>query len=330
MSKDRQLVRVHFVDESCKTFSIDQNTTAAALRELVVDRIQLKEDACFALFEKKDDWERCLEPEEKPTELQLQWEKEKAERKKNDSEPLFVFKKKIFLKDDDREMEDPAAKGLIFKQALHSVICSEYPVTIADATKLAGLQCQIVYGDHNSAVHNTAFLVPNIADFIPKNLMGSKRAQEWANTVLEAHESLIGKSSEDAMTEYLNIVKTWGYYGSTFYPPCKSVGNRSLHSKVIIGVNYEGIRLLKPKTKEVIREYFYTEILSWASSSGTFAFEVGTQANSEKFTFETKQGAIIAATIQTYIDILVQMLRNGDDDDDDDDDTSDTVTISDV
>jgi len=258
MSKDRQLVRVHFIDKSCKTFSIDQNTTAAALRDLVVARIELKEDACFALFEKKDDWERCLEPEEKPTELQLQWEKEKAERKKNDSEPLFVFKKKIFLKDDDREMEDPVAKSLIFKQALHSVNSSEYPVTVADATKLAGLQCQIVCGDHNNAVHNTAFLVPNISDFIPKTLMGNKRPQEWANNVLEAHESLIGKSAEDAMTEYLNIVKTWGYYGSTFYPPCKSVGNRNLHSKVVIGVNYEGIRLLKPKTKVNILSFNMT------------------------------------------------------------------------
>jgi hypothetical protein len=49
--------------------------------------------------------------------------------------------------------------------------------------------------------------------------------------------------------------------------------------------------------------------LSWASSVGTFAFEYGNPNHSEKHTFETDQGAIIAATIQTYIDILVQMLR---------------------
>jgi len=325
----KQVVRVHFIDKSCKAFSVDQNTTAAALRDLVVDRIGLKEDACFALFEKKDDWERCLEPEEKPVDLQLQWEKEKAERKKSDTEPMFLFKKKIFLKDDDREMEDTIAKDLIYKQALHSVISSEYPVTIPDAIKLASLQCQVVCGDHNNSVHNTAFLVPNITDFVPKNLFGHKKPQDWAQTILEGHESLIGKSQEDAKKDYLNTVKSWGYYGSTFYPPCKSIG-RNLHSKVVIGVNYEGIRLLKPKTKQVISEHFFTEILSWASSSGTFAFEVGTQSSSEKFTFETKQGSIIASTIQTYIDILVQMLRNGDDDDDDDDTSETVTTISDM
>ena len=106
------------------------------------------------------------------------------------------------------------------------------------------------------------------------------------------------------------------------------MGNKSLPSKVIIGVNYEGIRLLKPKNKELISEHLFTEICSWASSSGTFAFEFGNQNESQKYTFETKQGAIIAATIQTYIDILVQMLKNGDEDDEEESETGTTISQS--
>lgn len=87
--------------------------------------------------------------------------------------------------------------------------------------------------------------------------------------------------------------------------------------------------------QELISEHLFTEICSWASSSATFAFEYGNQTESVKYSFETKQvrtpafpgqlvplansdlqGAIIAATIQTYIDILVQMLKNGEDDED--------------
>jgi hypothetical protein len=49
-------VRVHFVDKSCKAIAIDNNTTAADLRETVIERIELKEEACFYLFEKRDDW----------------------------------------------------------------------------------------------------------------------------------------------------------------------------------------------------------------------------------------------------------------------------------
>ena len=34
-------------------------------------------------------------------------------------------------------------------------------------------------------------------------------------------------------TEYLDIVKQWPYYGTTFFPPCKSLNNRNLPAKVL-------------------------------------------------------------------------------------------------
>ena len=54
------VVRVYFIDNCIKAIGIDQNTTAANLREMVVERIGLVEDACFALFEKKDDWGKLI------------------------------------------------------------------------------------------------------------------------------------------------------------------------------------------------------------------------------------------------------------------------------
>ena len=109
---------------------------------------------------------------------------------------------------------------------------------------------------------------------------------------------------------------------------------------MLIGVNADGILVLKKdkvlqkkknyqgKTgfcfcwllvffffcfQERISTHPFTEICSWASSATTFAFEFGTQTESQKYTFETRQGAIIASTIQTYIDILVEVLKNGED-----------------
>ena len=81
-------------------------------------------------------------------------------------------------------------------------------------------------------------------------MANNKRPAEWELLILKEHESLAGKSAEDAKTDYLNIVKTWVYYGTTFYPNCKNISkNNNLPSKVIIGINYEGIRLLKQKSK---------------------------------------------------------------------------------
>jgi len=273
----------------------------------------MKEDSCFAIFERKDGWERCLEPDEKPCELMTAWGPDTTPSKT----AAFVFKKKIFLRDDEREMQDLVAKHHVYIQALHSVIESEYPCTVEDAIKLAGLQVQIVYGDHKPGNHVVGFLSANLKQFVPKDLFPQKRPNDWEALIFKAHATNSGKSEEDAKSEYLEIVKQWPFYGTTFYPPCKTIGSKKIPNKVIIGVNAEGILLLK-KDKELVSTHPFTEICSWASSSTTFAFEFGSQTESQKYTFETKQGAIIAASIQTYIDILVQMLKSGEEEEEDD------------
>jgi len=263
-----------------------------------------------------------LEPDEKPVELMTLWtavptDKKKDKEKEKDKdvvicEPSFVFKKKIFLRDDDREMHDPAAKHLVYIQALSSVIQSEYPVpSLEDAVRLGGLQVQIIYGDHKTQIHNVGFLSQKIREFVPKDFFPKKTPSEWEGLIFKAHTNNTGKLAEDAKSEYLEIVKQWPFYGTTFYPACKSVNKTKLPNKVIIGVNAEGILLLRKDNKELISTHPFTEICSWASSSTTFGFEYGSQADAVKYSFETKQGAIIAACIQTYIDILVQMLKGG-------------------
>jgi len=309
----KKVVRVHFMDDSIKAFAVDESSSAEQLKATVVEKIGMKEDGCFAIFERKDGWERCLEPDEKPCELMALWSPDTAPNKS----AAFVFKKKIFLRDDEREMQDLIAKHHVYIQALHSVIESEYPSSVEDAIKLAGLQVQIVYGDHKPGNHVVGFLSANLKQFVPKDLFQQKKPNDWEALIFKAHAQNSSKSEEDAKTEYLEVVKQWPFYGTTFYPPCKTIGSKKIPNKVIIGVNAEGILLLK-KDKELVSTHPFTEICSWASSSTTFAFEFGSQTESQKYTFETKQGAIIAASIQTYIDILVQMLKSGEEEEEDD------------
>jgi len=299
-----KVVRIHFLNDSVKAFAIDTNSSAAQLKAEVVEKIGMKEDSCFAIFEKKDGWERCLNPDEKPCEMMNAWQNPNC---------AFVFKKKVFIRDDDKEMQDPVAKHYIYIQALYSVIESEYPCSIEDAIRLAGLQLQITYGDHKTGTHVVGFLSSNLKQFIPKDLFPTKKPTEWETLAFKAHAFNTGKTEEEAKLEYLDIVKQFPYYGTIFYPPCKSI-TKKLPPRVIIGIKTEGIVLLK-KDKELVSTHPFTEICSWASSSTTFAFEFGSQTESRKYTFETKHGGIIAATIQTYIDILVQMLKIGEDDD---------------
>jgi len=290
----KKVTRVHFMDVSFMGFPL--------------------EDGCFLFLE------RCLENHEKPGDLMLRWNSELG-TEPNKIQPAFVFKKKIFLRDSEKEMADPVAKHHVYIQALYSVIESEYPSTIEEAMRLAGLQVQIVYGDHKPSTHTVGFLSVNLRQFVPRDLFSLKKATEWENLIFRAHATYIGKSTDDAKTEYLDIVKQWPFYGTTFHPPCKTVGNKRILKKVIIGVNTEGILLLKRDSKELVSTHPYTDIFSWASSATTFSFEFGSldSINSQKYIFETKNGNEISAIIQTYIDILLDMLKNGELEGDEDD-----------
>jgi len=311
---NKPIVRVHFLDSSFRAFAIDPNANIETLFKTVIDKIDLKESNCFSIFEQYGDYERCLESEEKVNDIMKQWKENGKEK-----DAKFLFKKKIFLKNETKEaqeMQDPVAKNLLYIQAVYNVINSIYPCPSKDPEKtailLGGLQLHIVYGEHNNKTHVPGFLPQHdLRNFVPKDLYSSKKPLEWESALFKEHARHKNRAKEEAQTKYLEKVKKWRFYGTTFYPPCKTTNSgRRLPSKVIIGVNAEGILLLKPKDKSEIARHPFTEICSWASSSNTFAFEFGTQSDATRYTFETKQGSVIAATIQTYIDILVDMLTN--------------------
>jgi len=310
------VARVGFSDSSVKAFALTSTTTAEEFRASIIKRLDLTAGDTFALFEKRDDYERCLDPQEKPADLMKEWEA--ADKTKTKTAPCFLFKKKVFLKDDEREMQDPVAKDLVYIQAVHDVVTSVYNVTQEEALKLAGLQVQVVYGDHNQTTHIPGFLTNNkdIQNFVPSELFPQRKPAAWEEAILKEHAKHRGVHPDEARSLYLNICRAFPLYGMTLFPPCKSMNNKNLPSRVIIGVNFEGIHLLKVRNKEPISDHLYTEVCSWASSSSSFGFEFGNQSDSVKYQFETRVGTIIAATVQTYIDILVQMLKNGEDSND--------------
>ncbi len=44
------------MDDSCKMLSVDEVITVEQLKVAIKDKIEIKEDGCFSIFEKKDGW----------------------------------------------------------------------------------------------------------------------------------------------------------------------------------------------------------------------------------------------------------------------------------
>ena len=54
--QSKKVVRVHFMDDQWKAFTVEDSTTAAQLKLTVADRIGMKQHSSFFIFEKKDGW----------------------------------------------------------------------------------------------------------------------------------------------------------------------------------------------------------------------------------------------------------------------------------
>jgi len=327
MTTGKKLVRVYMVDETKHGLMVDENITTTQLIKEVAKKIRMEDDTHFAIFETRGTEERCLAPDEKPVMTSEKWSPTTSllktsvsvDNPNNGAEFRLVFKKKVFTRgEDDSDVKpyDEVHKHMLYIQALHDVIEGEYPCGVDDAVRLAALQTQVIYGDHNPANHVPGFFGPNLSSFIPKALMPQKQQKEWEMLIFKAHIGKKGLPPSDAETDYLNIVKAWPHYGTKYFRNCRVLSKSKLPQKVMIGVNLDGIVLSNNKDKEQsFGSYNYSDLLSWSTShntgQSTFSFEVA-QSNTNdgtKFSFETRHADAINDLVQSYVDVLIQMIR---------------------
>jgi len=104
----------------------------------------------------------------------------------------------------------------------------------------------------NPEVHKTDFLVnKKFKGFFPKNLLDSLTARlkfsDWEARVLEEYEKQSGKPEMIAQLLYLQVVRQWPIYGSTFFISCLSIPPRGFFEHraetLYIAVNAEGITI---------------------------------------------------------------------------------------
>ena len=265
----------------------------------------------------KTNAERCLDPDEKPAEVLSLWnvdpkKKETGKETLKELTNALIFKKKIFLRDDEKELQDPIAKLFVFHQVFVKIHyrkhhlwneCNKFFFLLGRGechwfriTLLSGW-CRQTCGSQMpnqfrrsqtcnsccwfsdvSCSHSFFQLIhfgfansQQLKNFVPKDLLPNKKTSEWETLILKAHSQNIGKSADEAMTEYLNIVKEWPFYGTTFFPPCKTINIKKLPAKVLIGVNADGILVLK-KDKVLQKKKTTREKLGFAFVDCLFFF----------------------------------------------------------
>jgi hypothetical protein len=165
----------------------------------------------------------------------------------------------------ERNIKDPMAIHLFYIQAVFNVIESNYPCEPDVAGKhashcmaenlaltrvrlslfaagLAGLQMQLTLGDHKPETHTLEYLGRFGKSYVPQHLKRKMRSTKWKTRIIEEHKRHTGKDKLILQLLYLQLVRQWPYYGSTFYkaeylPATQSFYKQPFEGEVRIGTS---------------------------------------------------------------------------------------------
>lgn len=249
--RDPALVRVFFVDGKFLTVPVDSWTTAVDCADTIARSLKMETKRPFALFEVSpaDDEERVLGDQERVLDLVAHWH----HLKKKSDDFRLVYKVRYFFK---VPHTDAAAVELTYLQARQDVVDERYPCSDQDAVTLAALQVQDEYGDKKDGF--TA--LKDLAAYLPKKVLDEQDHEALQAQLLTFYAKLDGYSQNDARLSYLDYVKSWKIYGSTFFF-AEPKQNRDFPAEVVLAINAKGILVVDPASHDFLQEFLYSNIL---------------------------------------------------------------------
>ena len=217
----------------------------------------------------------------------------------------LVFRNtQLLLPSIEKRVQSAAGIRLLFIQAVHDVICSNYPLRPRHACRLAALALQANCGDYDPARFKKKSIVSEMAVHVPEHLRSSSDPVYWEQRIVEYYKKLHGLSSLAAMQKYLELCRQHPCYGSTFFPvtyipPVTSLFKQQYDGDVLLAVNALGMHIVDASlAREVkgkpVKMCPFQRILSWDSDKLTFFCEyLPLHGPSELYTFKTPHGNLI-------------------------------------
>ncbi|KAL0269418.1 UNVERIFIED_CONTAM: hypothetical protein PYX00_007160 [Menopon gallinae] len=322
--------RFFFLDGRTKAIDVHPTDTAADAVVKLADKLGLRNIEGWAIYQSRPDGEEHVKAHYFLYDVIAAWEQKQSKTTSNNSsfpslsrrgnqttlnpgENRFIFKKRLFR--NTRVLsQDPVEINMLYAQAVHSVVkADDFPVSEKVALQLAGLQAQVALGDPRQDDNSLADYYSDIDTYLPYRISKSRGEDVWMQIISQAHRQYgTGRTELTAKALYLSCVMQYPLYGTTMFPVTYR-GYWSYGNNLILGVNCEGLILIKPDDKFVLYEYRYQDIesifLDPSDSFITVNLMRHLPDNSHKcFVFETAHKSEIGSLIVSYCPALANWI----------------------
>ena len=125
---------------------------------------------------------------------------------------ILTLRKKFFLSDQNVHCNDPVELHLLYVQLRDTVVNGSLLCTRDESIKLAALDCQIQYGNHDETRHKSGFL--DLHMFLPNKYRMLKGIEK---SIYDEHQKLYNLREFDAKLRYIQLCQSLNTYGTTFF-----------------------------------------------------------------------------------------------------------------
>ncbi|CAK9822430.1 Unconventional myosin-X [Anthophora retusa] len=315
--------RFFFLDGRTKAIDVHPTDTAADAVAKLGEKLGLRSLEGWAIYQSRPDGEEHVRAHDYLYDVIAAWEMKQCKlntaqstfstlRRGNNAtlgsgDNRFVFKRRLFR--NTREIsQDPVEVNMLYAQAVYNVVkCDDFPVSEKVALQLAGLQAQVALGDPKD--NDRLDYYSEVDSFLPYRISRARGDDVWVPIIAQAHRQYgAGRKELAAKVLYLSCVMQYPLYGTTMFNVTYR-GYWSYGNQLILGINCDGLMLIKPDDKFVLSEYRYQDVesimLDPSDSFITLSLLRHNPDSSHKcFVFETPQKNEIGSLIVSYCPAL--------------------------
>ncbi|EPZ35772.1 second domain of [Rozella allomycis CSF55] len=309
--------------EICKIVNVkDRHPTADLLKKVICEKemIDPKVSKLFALWMVGKDLginisfaklELRLRPRMNLIRVFNKWKRwcEKYAHNTTDLDFRFVFRREALI---DRDIEaksikDETTMKLMFGEARVNIMRGRYPCSPQDAIILASYILQAVKGNFDHDSYRPGQYLDGLWNIVPQYLSRVYNPKEWENRIVLEYEKLIGLDSKQCYNLYLNYVRQWSIYGSTWLQACLTVPQDGFFERrkehILVGVNADGIHVVDLDKKSVLMSESFDN-LAWDVSADRLDLEYGPEDKPSYITLITPQALLIDDLASKAISII--------------------------
>ncbi|ETN83438.1 myTH4 domain protein [Necator americanus] len=155
----------------------------------------------------------------------------------------------------------------------------------------------------------TAVLSKNVSSLIPSAVLEypTQSTDAWASRINRQLRSMNNNmTNTQARAAFLELLSTWKLFGSTIFNLDAASCDGRLLSPLELAVGRSGVKLLEPRSRDVLEQWSYDRIVSTRTGDRDTIVEmiVGNASSSRTYEFRTKESSSITRLIGQYTFIV--------------------------